>query len=252
MSSTAACASGGPVPDRGRTGHDGPMPRRATGAPSGRPPTTSRAAILSAAQDLIDTDGWQNLTIRRLAAKIGTSPATVYYHVRDKDDLMVQLLGDSASQIPHPQLPGDPRERIIAAATVMHDVLAERPWITEVLSSDDLIGVSALWMVEAILSGAIDSGCDPEQAVHLYRQIWYYTAGEILIRSNSARRRAEHGRPVYRDEALLRLDPAEFPHLASLARRWPALTAEDTYGQGLRALIDGRLMTLTGRRPAGP
>ena len=108
-------------------------------------------------------------------------------------------------------------------------------------TSDDLLGISALWMVEAILSGAIDAGCDPDQAVHLYRQIWYYTVGELLIRAHGARRRAEVDRPIYRDEIFRKLDPAEFPHLTSLAGHWPALTAEDTYGEGLRALIDGRL-----------
>jgi AcrR family transcriptional regulator len=244
MSTAKAGAGPGAVPRSGRTRHDGPMPRRATGAPNGRPPRTSRAAILSAARDLIDRDGWQNLTIRRLAAQIGTSPATVYYHVRDKDDLLVQVVNDYADQVPHPDLPSDPVERIFVAATVMHDGLSARPWIAEVVSSDDLLGVSALWMVEAILSGAIDAGCDPDQAVHLYRQIWYYTAGEILIRAGSVRRRAERGRPSYRDEILPQLDPAEFPRMASLAKRWPALTAEDTYRDGLRALIEGRLARL--------
>jgi AcrR family transcriptional regulator len=226
------------------------MPRAASGAPTGRPPTTSRAAILAAARDLIDRDGWQSLTIRRLATMIGTSPATVYYHVRDKDDLLVQVINDYASAVSRPDLPAAPRERIIAAATFMHDNLAVRPWMIEVITSDDLLGVSALWMVEAIVSAAIDAGCDPEQAVHLYRQIWYYTAGELLVRARGARRRAQRDRPVYRDEVFLRLDPAEFPRLAGLARRWPALTAEDTYGQGLRALVNGRL-GLTGDGTAG-
>jgi AcrR family transcriptional regulator len=213
--------------------------KRATAG--GRPPRTSRSAILAAAQELIDADGWQNLTIRRLATRVGTSPATVYYHVRDKDDLLVQLMNDYASQIPRAPLPADPRERIIAAATVMHDGLAARPWITEVITSDDLLGVAAMWMVEAMLSGAVDAGCDPDEAVHLYRQIWYFTAGEILIRAQGARRRAHADRPVYRDRVFLELDPAELPLLASLAPRWPALTAADTYARGLRALVDGWL-----------
>ncbi|MEU6756605.1 TetR/AcrR family transcriptional regulator, partial [Streptomyces sp. NPDC046685] len=37
----------------------------------GRPPVTSRAQILIAARRLIDRDGWDKLTIRRLAGEIG-------------------------------------------------------------------------------------------------------------------------------------------------------------------------------------
>ncbi|GLY70984.1 TetR/AcrR family transcriptional regulator [Amycolatopsis taiwanensis] len=222
------------------------MSRSASGAPTGRPPRTSRAEILAAAHRVIDRDGWQNLTIRRLAAEVGASPATVYYHVRDKDDLLIHLLNDYADQIPRPELPVDPRERILAAATIMHDVLAARPWIVEVLAADDLLGESAVWLVEAILAGAVDSGSDPTQAVHLYRNIWYFTAGEILIRANSARRRAQHDRPAYRDQVFGRLDETDYPHLARLADRWPALTAEDTYAEGLRALVDGALPPRSG------
>lgn len=223
------------------TGHDGRVPRPPTGAPSGRPPRTSRADLLSAAGRLIDADGWEQLTIRRLAAEVGTSPATVYYHVRDKDDLLVQLLNDYADQIPRPDLPDDPRERIVTVATVMHDVLAARPWVAEILTADNLIGDAAVWLVESIVAGAIDAGAEAEAAVHLYRHIWYYTAGEILIRAHRTRRRDRLDGPTYRDEAFARLDPAAYPHLAGLAGRWATLTSQDTYTQGLRALVDGAL-----------
>jgi AcrR family transcriptional regulator len=222
------------------------MPRPPTGAPNGRPPRTSRDDILGAAHRLIDRDGWERLTIRRLAAEIGASPATVYYHVRDRDDLLIQLLKDSADQIRRPDLPGDPRKRIVAVATLMHDELAARPWVTEILTADDVLGDSALWLVEGIIAAAIDAGADPEAAVHLYRQIWYYTAGEILIRANRTNRAAQRKGPSYREQTFGRIDPAEYPQLARLAGRWVSLTSQDTYAQGLRALIDSALPNPTG------
>ncbi|HYC82747.1 MAG TPA: helix-turn-helix domain-containing protein [Solirubrobacterales bacterium] len=220
------------------------MPRGATkGGPPGRPPTTSRAAILDAARELIERDGWEKLTIRRLATEIGASPATVYYHVRDKDDLLVQVLNFYAEELltPRPELPDDPRERIAAAATLMHDGLAARPWVVEIITADDLLGESALWFVESMLEGAIAAGADPERAVHLYRQIWYYTAGEILIRARRSRRHGEIEGPTFREQALARLDPDLYPRLSAVADRWPELTAEDTYAAGLRALIGAAL-----------
>lgn len=197
-----------------------------------------------AARQLIDRDGWQELTLRRLAAAIGIAPTTLYHHVRDKEDLLIQLLSDYADEIVRPELPADPRERILLAATVMHDGLAARPWMTEVLTADDLTGASALWMVETIVAGAVDLGCTDEQAVDLYRCVWYFTVGEILVRANSARRRAERaGRPAYRDVVMTRVDPAELPHLAALGARWPGLAARDTYAKGIAAVVDGLLAT---------
>jgi AcrR family transcriptional regulator len=216
----------------------GPAPTRGRG---GRPPLTSRTQILAAARTLIDRDGWEKLTVRKLAAELGLGVTTLYHHVRDKEDLQVQLFNDYADQIDRPALPADPRERIITAATAMHDSLAAWPWAAEVLTADDLLGESALWLVDTIVGGAVDAGCPPERAVDLYRNVWYFTAGEILVRAHSARRRAGDDRPTYRDTVFGNLDPDRLPHLAAIGGRWPELTARDTYADGLRAFVDGLL-----------
>ncbi|GCD96198.1 TetR family transcriptional regulator [Embleya hyalina] len=196
---------------------------------------------MTAARRLIDRDGWRKLTMRRLATEADAAPTTLYHHFRDKDDLLAQLLNDYADTIPRPDLPDAPRERVLVAATLIHDSLAAWPWIVEVLAADDLTGESALWMVEAIIAGAIDCGCTPEEAVDLYRSVWYFTVGEILVRANAERRRADPQRPNRRDAVLGEADPARLPHLAALADRWPALVSRNTYPQGLRALVDGLL-----------
>ncbi|MEV8535482.1 TetR/AcrR family transcriptional regulator [Streptomyces sp. NPDC051211] len=213
---------------------------------TGRPPLTSRAQILVAARRLIDQDGWEKLTIRRLAAEIGIGATTLYHHIRNKDDLLLLLLNRHIQQIERPQLPSDPRERIVTAATAMHDALAAWPWAAEVLSADGFVGLldeSAMWMVEAIVAGAGDHGCTTEQSVDVFRSIWYFTVGEVLVRAHSARRRDE-GRPfAYRDD----LDPSQVPHLAAIGVQWAALAARDIYPQGLRTFVDGLLARATDR-----
>lgn len=221
------------------------MPRTSTShGRTGRPPVTSRERILAAARQLIDADGWEKLTVRRLAAELGIGAPTLYHHVRDKDDLLVQLLNEYADRTLRPTVSGPPRERIIAAATAIHDALAAWPWAAEVLTVDGLLGLlgdSALRMVETIVAAAEDHGCTPAQAAHLFRDVWYYTVGEILVRARSTHRRVEKPDPFFGD-----LDASALPHLAALGSRWPELAAHDTYPQGLAALVDGLLA-----RPAG-
>jgi hypothetical protein len=113
-----------------------------------------------------------------------------------------------------------------------------------VLIRDNQVGQAALWMVETLLAGAVDCGCTPEQAVDLYRSIWYYTAGEILVRANRDRGQAPSGRPTRRDDRIRAADPDELPHLAALADRWASLTSRDTYDLGLRSLVNGFLLSL--------
>lgn len=219
----------------------GTMPRpSAPHGRTGRPPLTSRAQILAATRRLIDRDGWEKLTIRRLAAELGIGATTLYHHIRDREDLLVQLLSHHVDQLERPPLPDDPRDRIVVAALAMHDALAAWPWAAEVLTTDGFVGLldeSALWMVEAIVGGADDHGCPPEQVVDVFRSIWYYTVGEILVRAHSARQRAAADQPAYRTS----FDAARVPHLAALGDRWQELAARDTYPQGLRIFVDGLL-----------
>jgi AcrR family transcriptional regulator len=224
--------------------HDEKVPRTSpTRGRTGRPPVTSRAQILAAARQLIDRDGWEKLTIRRLATEVGMGATTLYHHVRDKEDLLLLLLNEYVGQVPRPDLPRKPQDRVIAAATAMHDALAAWPWAAEIVTADGFVGLlgePALWMVETIVAGAIDDGCTPAQAVDVFRGIWYYTVGEILVRAHSARRRADAERP-WRDIDFSSFDASRLPRLAALGEQWPVLAARDTYPQGLRALVGGLL-----------
>nr|WP_075003307.1 TetR/AcrR family transcriptional regulator [Streptomyces qinglanensis] len=205
---------------------------------------TSRAEILAAARRLIDRDGWEKLTIRRLAAELGIGATTLYHHIRSKDELLVLLLNHHVDQIAHPQLPDDPRDRVVAAATALHDALADWPWAAEILTADGFVGLldaSALWMVEAVVAGAEDCGCTPDQAVDVFRDLWYYTVGEILVRAHSARRPAEGTHPAPRGASFSDLDATQVPRLAAIGDRWPELAARDTYPRGLRAFADALL-----------
>ncbi|MFI6520976.1 TetR/AcrR family transcriptional regulator [Spirillospora sp. NPDC050679] len=221
------------------------MPRPpASHGRTGRPPVTSRAQILAAARRLIDRDGWEKLTIRRLAAELGVGATTLYHHIRNKEDLLILLLNQHAGQAERPPLPDGPRDRIVAAAAALHDTLATWPWAAEVLTVDGFVGLldgSALWTVESIVAGAEDCGCTREQAVALFRGVWYYTVGEILVRARSARPRSGDEPPLAGAPSFGDHDAAQVPHLAAIGDQWPVLAAQDTYYQGLCALVDGLL-----------
>ncbi|WP_131742756.1 TetR/AcrR family transcriptional regulator [Actinomadura roseirufa] len=208
----------------------------------GRPPRISLAEIVDTARRIVDAEGVSRLTMRRLATEVGSTPMALYHHVRDKEELLLLLLDDYAARtLRRPDLPADPGERVVALAVAIREALRDCPWIVEVLTADDLMAESALWFAENIVDALVAGGLTPARAVHGYRAVWYYTAGEILVRAAAARRRARDDRPTYRERVFAGLDAAELPRLAALGGDWAALTAEDTYLDGLRALVTGLL-----------
>ncbi|WP_027860237.1 TetR/AcrR family transcriptional regulator [Marmoricola sp. URHB0036] len=205
---------------------------------------TSRSEVLAAARRLIDRHGWEKLTIRRLAAELGIGPTTLYHHVRDREDLLLLLLNEYAGQIPRPHLPDDPRARIVLAAVALHDALAAWPWAAEVLTTDGFIAVMgepALWTVETMVDGATRAGCTPEQAVEVFRSIWYFTVGEILVRAHSARARRDGTSHAPERGFFSALDAAQLPRLKAIGDTWAVVAARDTYRPGVEAFVDGLL-----------
>ncbi len=212
---------------------------------TGRPPVTSREQILAAALQLIERRGWQRLTIRALAAELGIGTTTLYHHVRDREDLLVQLIGEVVAQMDRPELPADPQERIVVAMTTVHDTLAAIPWAAEVLTVDGFmgrLGDTSVWIVEEVLAAAVQAGSSPERAVEVFRHLWYYTAGEILVRARSAVGPLDRDRLLPEGQTLFGArESSTVPTLAAIGDRWPQITARDTYAEGLRTFVRGLL-----------
>jgi AcrR family transcriptional regulator len=229
------------TPGRARVLEDGEMPAevpRKRGV--GRPPRLSLDAIIAAAARILQAEGLEKLSMRRLANELGTTPMALYHHVRDKDELLVHVLESQARTMPRPEFPADPRERLATASILLYELLAERPWIIEVLTGDDLIAPSALWIVEVMVAAAVDYGYSADEAVYVYRTIWFYIVGNLIVRVTSNRRRARTG-TVHQDEVVARLTTATHPRLAEVAGRWPELNARDTHRQALTAIVSGLL-----------
>ncbi len=207
---------------------------------TGRPPKITRADIVAAALRVIEADGVDALTMRRLAGELGTTAMAIYHHVRDKDELLVLLLDDHAAATPRPELPDDPGERLVTAATAMRDALARHPWAVDVLRADDLFAVGALWYPDQIIDAAMRGGLTLEDAVDAYRIVWHYTSGEIGARA-AARKRREQGGSTFRQRVFTEIDAGRFPRLGQVGGRWEELTARDTYDRGVRALAAGLL-----------
>jgi AcrR family transcriptional regulator len=209
-----------------------------TKRPPGRPARLSRDAVVTAALAIIDRDGIDALTMRRVAGELDSSTMALYRHVRDKDQLLVLMLDRLAATVAVPRFASDPRTRLRQACRAMRDGLARYPWVVDVLAQGDLIAPAILWVIEAIVSGFIACGVSEAEAVDGYRAIWQFTVGELITR-RGIERTAALGRPPFVLQVLTDVDPEEFPTLAAVSGKWRPTRERDSYEIGLAALIDG-------------
>jgi TetR/AcrR family tetracycline transcriptional repressor len=113
--------------------------------------TLDQNQVVRAALALLDEVGLDALTMRRLADRLDVKAASLYRHVRNKDELLA-LLGDEISaEIPMPRSDGSWRDQLIESGwNVRRGLIAHRDG-ARVLASTPPAGPRRLRHVEAIL-----------------------------------------------------------------------------------------------------
>ncbi|MEU4408918.1 TetR/AcrR family transcriptional regulator [Streptosporangium sp. NPDC023963] len=129
-----------------------------------RPPRAGRAEpvvtlgrIVAAAVELLDEEGADRLTMRRLAERLGTAATTLYLHVETKDDVLDLALDAVFGEVPVPPGPrGAWRDDVTALIAEWRATMLRHPWSVRVLDRP-LLGPNVLARTEhlhAVLAGA--------------------------------------------------------------------------------------------------
>jgi AcrR family transcriptional regulator len=215
--------------------------RTAAKRSAGRPRRLDPDAMVATARRIIEEEGVNALSMRRVAKELGSTPMALYHYVRDKDELLMLTLSGTAATFPRPELPEDPRERLVAVAAHMHGILARLPWVLDVLALGGLTDRNALWMVEEIVDSAIACGLSPARAVRAYGTIWNYVYGDLIFRRAAERRAENPPSRRYFPEMVTEEDAAELPRLVEIRDRWREYVADYEVTEELDAIVEGLL-----------
>ena len=210
----------------------------------------TRDVVLAAALQIIDADGAEGLSMRRLARALGRDPMILYRHAPNKaalldgvaETVLAQLTVDSADPDWAAQLRAVARgyRRLALAHPKVVPLLVTRPLATPL----GLRPPGTLRPLEDILALLTRAGFSGPDALHIYRALFGFLHGHVL---NELQELIEN--PDETDDLLRlglhRLPIREFPLLRSLA---PALAAYDGAAElerGLDILLTGLTTTLT-------
>lgn len=78
----------------------------------------TRDDVIDTALELVESQGGDALTMRRLAARLGVAPTTIYWHVGHRDDLVLAVVRRQAERQASSEVEGSVAEdRVVSAAT---------------------------------------------------------------------------------------------------------------------------------------
>jgi AcrR family transcriptional regulator len=111
------------------------------GSGGSRRPRFSREEIAAAALRIADTEGFEALSMRRLAAELGAGTMTLYHYIRTKDELLT-LLNDAvmAEVVVPPEigLPTDWRAALTLIADRTRASFQNHPWVFDITDDPPL------------------------------------------------------------------------------------------------------------------
>ncbi|MBB5078037.1 TetR/AcrR family transcriptional regulator [Nonomuraea endophytica] len=194
--------------------------------------------IVAEALALLDEEGIDRLTMRRLAERLGTGSTTLYWHVKTKDDVLDLALDAVFGEAELPS-GGDWRARAEGLCSAWRAAMLRHPWSITLLDRP-MMGPNALGRTDFLYRTLEEAGLpDVRAAAH---SLSTFVIGSVTLQAHdSAADLTEHLRP--------------YPTLAAhgLAHDWAA-----TFARGLGYLLDGMSVIApvgqpeTARRTCGP
>jgi AcrR family transcriptional regulator len=201
--------------------------------------------IVDTAIRILDAEGLDGVSMRRVAQELGTGPASLYAHVSNKDELLELMLERIAGEVQLPEEldPARWQEQMKEIARDLQRVWTSHADIAKVSLITIPTGPNQLRIAEAMLI-LMRGGGVPDQAAAwaLDRLGMYVDADAIEASMYTAKVRQGFNAEAYfsgLQDYFRRLPPERFPNITSMVDTLTAGNGDERFEFGLDVFIRG-------------
>lgn len=218
--------------------------------------TLTHERVISTALSIVDRDGLDKLSMRKLGTELGVDPMAVYHYIPNKAALLDALIDAIMTELgvaPRREPGEDVAEWFVCSFREFFEVLRAHPNVLTVMATRPITGDAGLKSAEIVLRELHDLGFGLEPAMTALMSLTTIT---IAIALAEAGRSPENMDPVVRDKVAacyMALPPDEFPlFLAGLSqppvKDWSPIFdfTIRTYVAGLLAIAPGNAQPANG------
>jgi AcrR family transcriptional regulator len=193
-------------------------------------PELSREKIAATAIAIADADGFEAVTMRRLASEMGVGTMSLYHYVKTKEELVAMMDDALMADVILASLPTDWRRALCEIATRTHKVLVSHSWVfSSILSASP--GLNAMRHMEQCLQALDGTSLTDQQKLTLLAMVDDFVFGSAL-------RDVLNAAPFDRTFATAQLGSGSFPQLSAMFASGHAGPSQDRFEQGLNALLN--------------
>jgi AcrR family transcriptional regulator len=190
----------------------------------------SREKIAIAALAIADEEGFEAVSMRRVAQELKAGTMSLYYYVKTKDDLIAVMDDALMGEALLPSIPKDWKRAMMEIARRTHAVFMRHPWaLVSMLSAPP--GLNALRHMEQCLEALDETSMTAKQKITLLAMIDDFVFGHAL------REAATHA-TIDMERPATQLATGDFPRLAETFGGGRLDAHKDRFERGVRALLD--------------
>jgi len=209
----------------------------------GRPAQRSRAEITAVAMDIADGEGLDAVSMRRVAAELGTGAASLYRYVATREELLDLMTDATGGEYSLPAPTGDWLADLVAVGEQTRTVLRRHPWLPGLVLTRPVIGPNGIAVLEHVLAVLAGHPADLPAKLEAFAMLNGMTAAFVLHELSGGSAMQE------RNVAYLRhaVASGEHPRLTELLSQAPAAEPAETadpasrYGDMLARILTGLL-----------
>jgi TetR/AcrR family tetracycline transcriptional repressor len=209
----------------------------------------NRDVIAGRALEVLNEVGLDGLTMRVLAKELGVQAPTLYWHVKNKQELLDamadRLSVETAEGLEAPRRDETWQDWLVALSQRTHNAMLRYRDGARVAAGAYSSNPVVARTVELVLRTLQDAGFTTAEAARTFPVLLHYTVGFTI--EEQARAGADYDKNPY--EGGLKVDAERFPLTAEVAGR---LFAEDSFEHGLRVILKGMEVVRAGAESAGP
>jgi AcrR family transcriptional regulator len=205
-----------------------------------REPLT-RQRIVRAALRIMDEDGLEAVSMRRLGRELGVEAMALYNHVRDKEDILDSICEEVLSEFETPQVEGW-SERARQGAREYRRLLLDHPNVITLMTErkGPLTNPDALRASEFALDLFACAGLPPQDALKAFHVFGGYILGHVTFELGlmyGGPHDEEHARA--HEEMARLVESADLPCLRAALPKMQEIDAEEQFEFGLDLLLAG-------------
>lgn len=208
----------------------------------------SRERILEAALAIMDAEGLEAVTMRRIGRELGVEAMSLYNHVHDKDDILAGITDLVMGEFDLAPSRGDWREDAKEAARAWRRMLARHPSVITLLVGrrKPLGSPQALRPMDAALEVLRRAGLDVRDSVQAFHAFGGYIMGFVLMEQGLLPGREAGDHLLEHEDLAAALVDGPLPHLAEALPVMHECPSEEQFEFGLELMVQGLERRLRG------